>query len=58
MLEKRHLVKEKKVKYATTERDILTLCNNHPNIVKLYYTFKDDTYLCIRITNHFSLTNP
>jgi len=44
MLEKKHLVKEKKVKYATTERDILTQCN-HPNIVKLYYTFKDEEHL-------------
>lgn len=45
MLEKAHLVREKKVKYATTERDILTLCYGHPNVVKLSYTFKDDTYL-------------
>jgi len=45
MLEKKHLVKEKKVKYATTERDILTQCN-HPNIVKLFYTFKDEEHLC------------
>jgi 3-phosphoinositide dependent protein kinase-1 len=46
MLRKQHLVKEKKVKYATTERDILTLCGNHTNIVKLYYTFQDEEYLC------------
>ncbi len=52
MLEKKHLIKEKKVKYATTERDILTKCSNHPNIVKLYCTFKDDTYLCILIIPH------
>jgi len=45
MLEQEHLIKEKKVKYATTERDILTKCGNHPNIVKLYYTFKDEQYL-------------
>jgi len=44
-LEKSHLVKEKKVKYATTERDILTKCSAHPNIVKLYYTFKDEDRL-------------
>ncbi|PRP82169.1 3-phosphoinositide-dependent protein kinase 1-like [Planoprotostelium fungivorum] len=45
MMEQRHLMKEKKVKYAVTERDILTLCHNNPFIVKLYYTFKDDQYL-------------
>eukprot|EP01114_Cavostelium_apophysatum_P019287 TRINITY_DN6173_c0_g1_i1.p1 TRINITY_DN6173_c0_g1~~TRINITY_DN6173_c0_g1_i1.p1 ORF type:complete len:454 (+),score=114.06 TRINITY_DN6173_c0_g1_i1:181-1542(+) len=45
ILEKSHLIKEKKVKYATTERDILTKCSDHPNIVKLYYTFKDDERL-------------
>ena len=45
-LSKKHLIKEKKVKYATTERDLLLQCN-HPNIVKLYFTFKDDNYLCI-----------
>jgi len=45
MLEQKRLVKEKKVKYAKTERDLLTKCGNHPNIVKLYYTFKDETYL-------------
>lgn len=46
MLEQKHLIREKKVKYANTERDILTKCGNHPNIVKLYYTFKDENYLC------------
>jgi len=45
MLEKKHLMKENKVKYATTERDILSKCSDHPNIVKLFYTFKDDIYL-------------
>jgi len=45
MLEKKHLIKENKVKYATTERDILTKCGNHPNIVKLFYTFKDENHL-------------
>jgi len=47
MLEKRHLVKEKKTQYATTEKDILSKCN-HPSIVKLFCTFRDAEYLCIR----------
>lgn len=54
MMEKKRLIKEKKVKYATTERDILMKCGNHPNIVKLYYTFKDETYLC-KLDSHFLL---
>ncbi|KAI9002236.1 kinase-like domain-containing protein [Gaertneriomyces semiglobifer] len=39
-LDKRHIVKEKKVKYVNIEKDVLNrLC--HPFIVKLYYTFQD-----------------
>jgi serine/threonine protein kinase len=54
MLEKKHLIKEKKVKYANTERDILTKCGDHPNIVKLFYTFSDEQYLCIFFNRKFS----
>jgi len=45
MLEKKHLINSKKTKYAVTERDILTKCSSNDNIVKLFYTFKDQTYL-------------
>lgn len=44
-MEKQHLIKEKKQKYALTERDILTRCR-HPNIIQLHYTFRDDQHLC------------
>lgn len=44
-MEKNHLIKEKKQKYALTERDILTRCR-HPNIIQLHYTFRDEQHLC------------
>lgn len=44
-MEKSHLIKEKKQKYALTERDILTRCV-HPNIIQLHYTFRDEQHLC------------
>lgn len=47
MIDKAHIKKEKKEAYARTERDILTKCDS-PWIIKLYYTFQDSTYLCIR----------
>jgi len=45
MIDKNHIKKEKKIPYATTEKDILTKCAND-FIIKLHYTFQDDTYLC------------
>lgn len=47
MIDKGHIKKEKKEAYAVTERDILTKCDS-PWVIKLYYTFQDSTYLCIR----------
>lgn len=38
-IEKSHLIKEKKTKYALLEKEIMSLCN-HPNIIKLYYSFR------------------
>ncbi|KAI8895989.1 kinase-like domain-containing protein [Globomyces pollinis-pini] len=40
VLDKKHIVKEKKIKYVTIEKDVLYLLN-HPYCVKLYYTFQD-----------------
>lgn len=44
ILEKKHILKENKVKYVTTERDILGQCF-HPGIVKLFYTFRSESSL-------------
>jgi len=44
MLERKHIIKEKKAQYVKTEKEILSILH-HPNIVKLYYTFKDQEYL-------------
>jgi 3-phosphoinositide dependent protein kinase-1 len=40
ILDKRHIVKEKKVKYVTIEKEVLHKLS-HPFIVRLYYTFQD-----------------
>ncbi|ESN99226.1 hypothetical protein HELRODRAFT_189040 [Helobdella robusta] len=41
VLEKSHILKEKKEKYVTREKDIL-LKINHPFFIKLYFTFQDE----------------
>ncbi|KAI8371756.1 kinase-like domain-containing protein [Radiomyces spectabilis] len=43
-LDKAHIVKNDKVKYVMIERDALSRMN-HPGIVKLYWTFKDNRSL-------------
>ena len=44
IIEKQLVVKLNKQKYVVTERDILSACN-HPNIVRLFYTFRSETSL-------------
>lgn len=46
-IEKQHLIKTGNTKYAVSEREVLTTCQ-HPNIIKLFYSFRDDTCLCTR----------
>eukprot|EP01134_Creolimax_fragrantissima_P004204 CFRG4204T1 len=41
VLEKAHVVKEKKVKYVTLEKNVFEKLNSHPSFVRLYYTFHD-----------------
>ncbi|KNC82001.1 AGC/PDK1 protein kinase, partial [Sphaeroforma arctica JP610] len=41
ILEKAHVVKEKKVKYVNLEKNVFEKLNSHPSFVKLYYTFHD-----------------
>lgn len=45
VLDKRHIIKEKKVKYVNIEKDTLNRLTDHPGIVKLYYTFQDERSL-------------
>ncbi|KAL8682046.1 MAG: hypothetical protein Q9186_001835 [Xanthomendoza sp. 1 TL-2023] len=45
VLDKRHIIKEKKVKYVNVEKDTLNRLTEHPGVVRLYYTFQDETSL-------------
>ncbi|KAK9448362.1 kinase-like domain-containing protein [Limtongia smithiae] len=45
ILDKRHIIKEKKVKYVNVEKYTLNRLGNHPGIVRLYYTFQDERSL-------------
>ena len=45
VLDKRHIIKEKKVKYVNIEKDTLNRLGAHPGIVRLYYTFQDEKSL-------------
>ncbi|KAH7134823.1 kinase-like domain-containing protein [Dactylonectria estremocensis] len=45
VLEKRHIIKEKKIKYVNIEKNTLNRLTEHPGIVRLYYTFQDETSL-------------
>ncbi|KAJ2908802.1 serine/threonine protein kinase, partial [Coemansia aciculifera] len=44
ILDKRHIIKEKKIKYVNIERDILQTLH-HPFIVRLHYAFQDSQSL-------------
>ncbi|KAK3721779.1 serine/threonine protein kinase [Vermiconidia calcicola] len=45
VLDKRHIIKEKKVKYVNIERDTLNRLTEHPGVVRLYYTSQDERSL-------------
>lgn len=45
ILDKRHIIKEKKVKYVNVEKNTLNRLGEHPGIVRLYYTFQDERSL-------------
>ncbi|KAI2468427.1 kinase-like protein [Annulohypoxylon bovei var. microspora] len=45
VLEKKHIIKEKKIKYVNIEKDTLNRLTEHPGIVRLYYTFQDENSL-------------
>ena len=46
ILEKRHIIREKKVPYVSREKDVLSRLS-HPFFVQLYFTFQDKERLCI-----------
>jgi 3-phosphoinositide dependent protein kinase-1 len=50
ILEKKHILKENKVKYVKAERNILNMLN-HENVIKLYCTFQDmqNLYLVLEL---------
>lgn len=41
ILDKRHIIKEKKVKYVNIEKHALNRLNNRPGIISLFFTFQD-----------------
>jgi len=45
VLGKKHIIKEKKIKYVNIEKDTLNRLTEHPGIVRLYYTFQDENSL-------------
>jgi 3-phosphoinositide dependent protein kinase-1 len=45
VLDKRHIIKERKVKYVNIEKNTLNRLGDHPGIVRLYYTFQDERSL-------------
>jgi 3-phosphoinositide dependent protein kinase-1 len=44
IMEKRHIKKENKIKYVMMEKNILSKINS-PMVIRLYYTFQDQSYL-------------
>ena len=46
VLEKRHIIREKKSQYVSREKEVLSRLN-HPFFVRLYFTFQDKEKLCI-----------
>lgn len=45
VLEKKHIIKEKKIKYVNIEKNTLNRLTEHPGVVRLYYTFQDEACL-------------
>ncbi|KAI5299589.1 palmitoyltransferase akr1, partial [Ascosphaera pollenicola] len=57
ILDKRHIIKEKKVKYVNIEKDTLNRLTEHPGVVRLYYTFQDEQslYFVLDLANNGEL---
>ena len=46
VLEKRHIMRERKTQYVMREKEVLMKLN-HPFFIRLFYTFQDTDRLCI-----------
>ena len=46
VLDKMHILKEKKQKYVSLEKEALSLLIRHPGVITLYWTFQDRDSLC------------
>ena len=46
ILDKVHILKEKKQKYVNVEKEALSLLIRHPGVITLYWTFQDSNSLC------------
>ena len=49
ILEKRHIIREKKVQYVSREKEVMLMLE-HPFFIQLYFTFQDKDNLCIPST--------
>lgn len=56
VLEKKHIVRERKTEYVMREKEVLMKLN-HPYIIRLYYTFQDPDRLCILETKLLLVAN-
>lgn len=46
IVDKHFITKHNKVDAVMNEKKVLTICNQHPNLIKLYYTYQDTHSLC------------
>lgn len=46
VLEKKHIMRERKTQYVMREKEVLMKIN-HPFFIQLYFTFQDADRLCI-----------
>jgi serine/threonine protein kinase len=45
ILDKKHIIKHKKVAYVNVEKHVLSVLNGHPSVIRLYFTFQDEQSL-------------
>eukprot|EP00128_Syssomonas_multiformis_P013618 Colp12_sorted_trinity150504_noHs@10578 len=59
ILDKKHIMKEKKIKYVDIEKKVFQRLGNHPYFVRLYYTFQDPAklYFVLSYAEHGEMLN-